>query len=181
MPIAAAYALAQIARSLATLVDGANADDPGDQRPGMRAASELGVQSPLAQCGLGRQELRELARHWELPTHDKPASPCLASRIAYGVPITPQRLAMVDRAEQFLHEHGFRKVRVRLHEGELARVEVLLEDLPRLLGTRLRRALDDRLHQCGFRYATIDLDGFRSGSLNALVPVEQLNEQLNQN
>ena len=127
---------------------------------------DIGEDSPLAECELGKEELRQLARHWQLPTHDKPASPCLASRIAYDVPITPQRVAMIDRAEQFLRQRGFRVVRVRLHEGDLARVEVPVEALPRLLEPDLRRALAEHLHQCGFRYATIDLEGFRSGSLN---------------
>ncbi|HLA84714.1 MAG TPA: ATP-dependent sacrificial sulfur transferase LarE [Thermoguttaceae bacterium] len=152
---------------LAVLVDGANVDDAGDYRPGMRAARELGVRSPLAECGFGKRELRELARHWSLPTHDKPASPCLASRVAYGVSITPERLAMIDRAERFLHERGFRVARVRLHENDLARVEVPWEDLPRLLEPDLRRALAVHLRECGFRYATIDLEGFRSGSMNS--------------
>ena len=134
---------------------------------GSRAARELGVRSPLAECGLGKEELRELARHWQLPTHDKPASPCLASRIAYGVPITEARLAMVDRAEQFLRQRGFSIVRVRLHENELARVEVPVEEINRLLDPKLRGELAAHLHACGFRHVTVDLEGYRSGSLNA--------------
>lgn len=151
---------------LAELVDGTNADDHRGRRPGMRASRELGVRSPLAECELGKQDLRELAQMWQLPTHNRPASPCLASRIAYGVPITPERLAMVDRAERFLHERGFAVVRVRLHEGELARVEAPLEDLPKLLDPKLRAALAAHLRACGFRRATLDLEGFRSGSLD---------------
>jgi len=151
---------------LAALADGANADDASDYRPGALAARELGVRSPLADCGLTKQELRELARAWDLPTCDKPAAPCLASRIAYGVPITEERLARIDRAERFLRDRGFQIVRVRLHEGELARVEVPLEDLPRLLEARLRRELAEHLRACGFRWATVDLEGFRSGSMN---------------
>jgi len=151
---------------LAVVVDGTNADDRHDHRLGMRAARELGLRSPLAECGLGKEDLRELARAWQLPAPDRPASPCLASRIAYGVTITAQRLAMVDRAEQFLRERGFPIVRVRLHEGELARVEVPVDEIPRLLAPELRRALAEHLRACGFRWATVDLEGFRSGSLN---------------
>jgi len=151
---------------LAVVVDGANADDRHDHRPGSRAARELGVRSPLAECDLGKEQLRQLARHWQLPTHDKPASPCLASRIAYGVPITEERLAMVDRAEQFLRQRGFPIVRVRLHENKLARVEVPVEEISRLLDPRLRGELTGHLHACGFCYVTVDLAGYRSGSLN---------------
>jgi uncharacterized protein len=153
--------------ALAVLADGTHADDRGDYRPGSRAARELGVRTPLADCGLGKEELRELARQWGLPTHDKPASPCLSTRVAYGLAVTPERLAMIDRAERFLHERGFSIVRVRFHEGDLARVEVPLDDLPRLLHAEMRRALAEHLRECGFRYATVDLEGFRSGSMNA--------------
>jgi uncharacterized protein len=151
---------------LAIVVDGANADDRHDHRPGSRAAKELGVRSPLAECGLTKAELRQLARAWELPNWNKPASPCLSSRVAYGVSITEDRLRMIDRAEQFLHEHGFPVARVRLHEDDLARVEVPANDIDRLLEPSLRRALAEHLHDCGFRFVSVDLDGFRSGSLN---------------
>jgi uncharacterized protein len=157
---------------LTVVVDGSNADDRHDYRPGSRAARELGVRSPLAECELGKEELRELARFWQLPTHDKPASPCLASRIAYGVPITPERLAMVDRAERFLRERGFPIVRVRLHENELARVEVPVDGIDRLLDPKLRGELVAHLHACGFRYVTVDLEGYRLGSLNEGLEVE---------
>jgi pyridinium-3,5-biscarboxylic acid mononucleotide sulfurtransferase len=151
---------------LAVVVDGSNADDRRDHRPGRRAAGELGVRSPLAECEFTKQELRELARHWRLSTWARPASPCLSSRVAYGVPITEERLAMIDRAEQFLRERGFPVVRVRLHEDDLARVEVPIDELPRLLEPEVRQPLAEHLRACGFRYATIDLEGFRSGSLN---------------
>ena len=102
------------------LVDGTNADDADDHRPGRQAARERGVRSPLQEAGLTKAEIRNLAHALELPNWNKPATPCLSSRIAYGVPVTESRLAMIDRAEQFLHEHGFTVARVRLHERELA-------------------------------------------------------------
>ncbi|NLE37975.1 MAG: ATP-dependent sacrificial sulfur transferase LarE [Pirellulaceae bacterium] len=159
---------------LAVLLDGANADDRRDHRPGSRAARELGVRSPLAECEFTKDELRRLAQAWRLPNSNKPSSPCLSSRVAYGVPITEAALAMIDRAERFLHEHDFAVARVRLHEGGLARVEVPAEDLPRLLESSLRRRLTEHLHACGFSYATVDLDGFRSGSLNRSLSAEDV-------
>ena len=110
----------RVARRLgvAVVVDGSNRDDHGEYRPGRHAAAERNVQSPLAECGLTKPEIRRLAEHWELPTWDKPATPCLSSRIAYGEPITPERLAMIDRAERFLRERGFRPLRVRYHKGD---------------------------------------------------------------
>jgi uncharacterized protein len=153
------------------IVNGANADDAGDYRPGMRAAGEHRVRSPLAECGLTKAEVRELAAAWELPVWDKPASPCLSSRVAYGQDVTPQRLAMIDRAEQFLRQHGFRICRVRYHEGDLARVEVPREETVRLCNSPLREELEAELKRLGFRLVTIDLSGFRSGSLNELIQI----------
>lgn len=156
------------------IVNGANADDLSDYRPGMRAATEQAVRSPLAECGLTKNEVRTLARQWDLPVWNKPATPCLSSRIAYGEEVTAQRLSMIDRAEQFLRSHGFSTVRVRYHKGELARVEVPVEDLQRLVEGELRLQLTAHLQELGFKFVTLDLLGFRSGSLNVLVPVEQL-------
>lgn len=157
---------------LAYAVNGANADDAGDYRPGMRAADEHKVLSPLAECGLTKAEVRELARAWELPVWDKPATPCLSSRVAYGEEVSPERLAMIDQAEQFLRTHGLRTVRVRYHKGDLARLEVPLDALPRLLEEPLRRELVAKLRELGFRFITLDLEGFRSGSLNQLVELD---------
>lgn len=151
------------------VVNGANLDDLGDYRPGMRAANEHATLSPLAECGLTKAEVRELARHWELPVWDKPATPCLSSRVAYGEEVTPQRLAMIDQAEQFLRSHGLRTVRVRYHKGDLARLEVPLDSLERLVDSSFRRDLAAQLRQIGFKFITLDLEGFRSGSLNQLV------------
>jgi uncharacterized protein len=156
------------------VLSGANADDLGDYRPGLRAAEEHHVRSPLAECGFSKQEVRGLAAEWRLPVWDKPAAPCLSSRVAYGEEVTPERLAMIDRAEQFLRGHGLREVRVRYHKGDLARLEVPAEDLPRLCAEQFRRPLSEHLKSLGFKFVALDLDGFRSGSLNTLVPVEAL-------
>jgi uncharacterized protein len=154
------------------IVNGANADDLGDWRPGMRAAAEHEVHSPLAECGIGKARVRELARDWNLPVWDKPASPCLASRIAYGEAVTPQRLAMIEEAERFLAQYGFRPLRVRYHGGDLARIEVPLEALPRLCDEAVRQAICEELRRLGFQFITLDLAGFRSGSLNRLLSLE---------
>lgn len=145
---------------------GTNADDLGDHRPGIAAASERGVLAPLAEAGLTKSEIRELSRRRGLPTADKPASPCLASRIAYGVRVTPQRLRRVERAEEFLRDLGFTVLRVRDH-GDLARVEVAAEDIPRLAAQAGR--VHRKLRDLGFAYVALDLGGFRSGSMNAVL------------
>ncbi len=154
------------------IASGANADDAGDHRPGMRAADENGVRHPLQECGLGKAEVRALARAWDLPTWDKPATPCLSSRIAYGEEVTPERVRLIDQAEHWLRERGFRLLRVRYHKGDLARVEVPVEELPRLTAPELRDAMVRTFRALGFKYVTLDLEGFRSGSLNAVIPLE---------
>jgi len=157
------------------IVNGANLDDRGDYRPGMQAAREHAVRSPLIEAGLTKSDVRELAAHWELPVWDKPATPCLSSRIAYGLAVTPERVERVDRAEQFLRtEFGLREFRVRHEAGDLARIEVSIDMLPRLASDPARRAIADKLHTLGFKYVSLDLDGFRSGSMNAVVPLESL-------
>ncbi len=154
------------------LVNGANADDVGDHRPGMVAATQHQVRSPLLEVGLTKAEVRELAREWNLPVWDKPASPCLSSRIAYGVEVTPERVARVDAAEVWLREQlGIRELRVRLEANELARIEVPIEAVARLVEGDLQQRTTVQLRSLGFRYVTIDLEGFRSGSLNAVLPV----------
>ena len=114
---------------------------PGDHRPGMRAAAENGVRHPLQECGLSKADVRALAKAWDLPTWDKPATPCLSSRIAYGEDVTPERVRMIDQAEQWLRQHGLRVLRVRYHKGDLARIEVPLDDLPRLVDLEVRGEL----------------------------------------
>jgi len=156
------------------VANGANLDDLGDYRPGMRAASEHAVASPLAECGLRKDDVRALAAHWQLPTWDKPAMPCLSSRVAYGEEVTPDRLWMIDQAEHYLREQGLRTVRVRYHKGNMARLEVPAEALARLCEPTTREPLVARLKELGFAFVTLDLEGFRSGSLNALVSIDQL-------
>ena len=156
------------------LLNGANLDDRGDYRPGMIAAGEHRVISPLIECKLTKQDVRRLAANWKLPVWDKPASPCLSSRVAYGEAVTPERLEMIDQAERFLRDHGLAEVRVRYHRGDLARIEVPVQSLGKLADPALRENLIRQFRQFGFRYVTLDLEGFRSGSLNQLLPVEQL-------
>jgi uncharacterized protein len=159
---------------VSVILNGANLDDAGDYRPGMKAAGEHQVQSPLAECGFRKAEVRALAEYWQLPVWDKPATPCLSSRVAYGEEVTPQRLAMIDAAEQYLRELGMRSLRVRYHKGDMARLEVPLEALPQLCDDAVRQQVVRKLKQLGFTYVTLDLEGFRSGSLNALVSIERL-------
>lgn len=154
---------------VAVLANGANVDDRGDWRPGMQAAGEHQVRSPLLECGINKAEVRELAAYWNLPVADKPASPCLSSRIAYGEEVTSERLAMIDAAEQFLRSLGLRELRVRYHRGDLARIEVPPEALPRLAEPQVREKLVEQFRQLGFKCITLDLEGFRSGNLNQLV------------
>ncbi len=156
------------------IASGANTDDLGDHRPGMRAAAENGVRHPLQECGLGKTEVRALAKAWGLPTWDKPATPCLSSRIAYGVEATPERTRMIDQAEQWLRRQGLRVLRVRYHDGDLARVEVPLDDLPRLVDLQTRGELVAAFRALGFKFVTLDLEGFRSGSFNGSLPLVSL-------
>ncbi len=159
---------------VAVVVNGANVDDLGDYRPGMNAAGEHRVASPLAECGFRKSDVRALAANWGLPNSEKPATPCLSSRVAYGEEVTPERLAMIDAAEQFLREQGLQTVRVRYHRGDMARLEVPTDALTRLCEPAMREALIASFKSLGFKYVTLDLEGFRSGSLNALVSLEGL-------
>jgi uncharacterized protein len=148
------------------IVNGTNADDLTDFRPGLHAAQVYAVRSPLAECGFDKNAVRQLARYWSLTNWDKPASPCLASRIAYGEQVTPERLAMIEQAEAFLKSRGFDVVRVRFHTGNVARIEVPPDEIARLLAEDLRTELLDVCQKLGFHYVTVDLAGFRSGSMN---------------
>jgi pyridinium-3,5-biscarboxylic acid mononucleotide sulfurtransferase len=156
------------------IASGANTDDMGEHRPGLRAAGEHGVRHPLQECGLNKVNVRNLAKAWGLPTWDKPATPCLSSRIAYGEEATPERVRMIDQAEQWLRQRGLRVLRVRYHKGDLARIEVPLDDLPRFIELELRGELVPAFRALGFKFVTLDLEGFRSGSLNTVIPVESL-------
>jgi uncharacterized protein len=156
------------------IVSGANTDDMGDYRPGLIAAGEHGVRHPLQECNLTKADVRALAHAWGLPTWDKPATPCLSSRIAYGESVSPEKVRMIDQAERWLRERGFRNLRVRYHEGGLARIEVSPSDLPGLVSLELRSELISLFRTLGFKFITLDLEGFRSGSLNSVIPVEHL-------
>jgi pyridinium-3,5-biscarboxylic acid mononucleotide sulfurtransferase len=163
--------VARVARQLglAVVLDGSNSDDQADYRPGLEAARQQNVRSPLAECGFTKQEIRRLAEHWDLPTWNKPATPCLSSRIAYGEQVTPERLAMIDRAETFLRERGFQPLRVRCHKGDVARIEVAVEQLSRFAEPAFRAEIVAHLKSVGFKYVSLDLEGFRSGSMNVVL------------
>ena len=162
--------LAELAqtRGFATICDGSNADDVGDYRPGRQAAREIGVRSPLEDCGLTKAEIRELSRRAGLPTWNEPASACLSSRVPYGQVVTIEKLSMVDKAEIALKELGFRQVRVR-HHGEVARIEIAEEELPRALDSEMAGRMSAALKALGFRYVALDLEGYRTGSLNEVL------------
>jgi len=160
------------ARGFACVCDGSNADDELDYRPGKRASAEFGVLSPLADAGLGKDEVRALSRELGLAGWDRPASPCLASRIPYGSPITHEKLRAVAQAEDFLRTLGFGIVRVR-HHGNLARIEVSKEDIPRLIDESTAAAIVRHLKGLGFTWVCADLEGYRTGSLNEALSAEQ--------
>ncbi len=147
------------------LLEGSNLDDEGDYRPGLRALRELGIRSPLREAGFTKKDIRRMSRILGLPTWDKPSMACLASRFAYGERITQEKLMRVEQAEESLRELGFTQLRVRAH-GNLARIELLAQELERLSEERLRKEVDCRIRELGFSYVTLDLGGFRSGSMN---------------
>lgn len=157
----------EIAREnhMAYIVEGSNVDDEGDYRPGMQAVAELHIKSPLREAGLTKQEIRLLSKELGLPTWEKPSFACLSSRFVYGETITREKLAMVDRAEQLLLDMKFTQVRVRIH-GTMARIEVLPEEFPRLLEEKNRKLITEQLKAYGFTYVTMDLTGYRTGSMN---------------
>lgn len=152
-------------RGFRYVLDGSNTDDMRDVRPGARALRELGVLSPLKDAGLGKRDIRRAARRMGLPVADKPAAACLASRIPYGVRLTPGRLAAVERSEAVVAALGFQGARVRAH-GDVARIELAPGDMQRALSDRVRAALVSGIRKSGFRYVALDLDGYRTGSLN---------------
>jgi uncharacterized protein len=141
----------------------------------MQAAREHAVRSPLVEVGLTKADVRALAQHWGLSAWDKPATPCLSSRIAYGLEVTPERVSRVDQAERYLRDLlQQRELRVRHEPNDLARLELPLDCLPRLLDPGVRQQVSTTLHALGFRFVTLDLDGFRSGSMNAGLPLVEL-------
>jgi uncharacterized protein len=186
---------------ISVVAEGSNVDDEGDYRPGLRAIAELGIKSPLREAGLTKQEIRDLSKEAGLPTWSKPSFACLASRIPYGERITPRKLSMVEQAEQFLLDKGFKQFRVRAHESGsasmksgdkiyksdnsseqaqdyeatrdssicLARIELLPEDMGRMLSPDLRNEINQKLRTIGFSYVSLDLQGYRTGSLNEVL------------
>lgn len=156
------------ARGFAAIADGSNADDRGDYRPGRQAAREFGVKSPLDDAGLTKAEIRELSRRAGLPTWDEPASACLSSRIPYQSEVTVSKLSMIEQAEEALHRHGFRVCRVRHHET-VARLEIGRDEMARALDPAVAQALVSELKAIGYQYVCLDLQGYRTGSLNEIL------------
>jgi uncharacterized protein len=154
------------------VASGANMDDLGDYRPGLIAASEHAVRHPLQEAGFTKADVRALARFWNIPNWNKPAAPCLSSRLAPGLAATTERTGRVEAAEAFLRSLGLRECRVRYHEGDLARIEVPASEISRIAADATRDELSKEFHRLGFKFITLDLDGFRSGSLNDLVSLE---------
>jgi uncharacterized protein len=152
-------------RGIGVVLDGSNMDDLGDYRPGLKALEELGVVSPLREAGLGKKEIRELSRRFGLPTWDKPAFACLASRIPYGERIDREKLSRVEKAEDYLRARGFRQFRVRSH-GDIARIEAAREERSKFFSEELLDEVSAALKSFGFLYAAFELEGYRMGSLN---------------
>lgn len=159
---------------VAEIASGTNLDDLGDYRPGLAAAAEHGIRQPLVDCGITKSDVRALAAAWGLPVAAKPASPCLSSRIAYGESVTPERLRMIDRAEQLIRSLGFPICRVRYRAGDVASIEVPREQVARLSDKALHADVERELLQLGFREVSVDPDGFRSGSLNESIQVHSI-------
>lgn len=155
-------------RGAAFVVDGSTTDDLGDYRPGRVAAGERGVRSPLVEVGMSKREVRIMSRRARLPTWDKPASPCLSSRLAYGTPVTIERLSAVDRGEAVMRVMGFREFRVR-HHGELVRLEIAPSELDKALRREVVDELARRFRELGFRYVTLDMHGYRTGAMNEVL------------
>jgi uncharacterized protein len=162
-----------VANNFQAIAYGINVDDRGDFRPGQAAAVQHNVAAPLLNAGLGKEEIRKLAREAGLRIWDKPASACLSSRIEYGREVTPEALAMVERGEDALRQLGFRQFRVR-HHGEIARIEIARDEMPRAMTAEMAAEFSRIFKKLGFKFVTLDLEGFRSGSMNALLTPEQI-------
>lgn len=155
-------------QGISCVAEGSNVDDLGDYRPGLQAIRELGVKSPLCDAGFTKAEIRELSRELGLLTFDKPSFACLASRIPYGEPVTSEKLSMADQGEQLLFEKGFHQFRVRVH-GTMARIELLPEEMERMMARPLRDEFYEEMKRIGFSYVALDLKGYRTGSLNEML------------
>lgn len=160
------------------IADGTITDDLGDFRPGMRAKSEKNVRSPLLEAGLSKSDVRIIAKHLDIPTWDKPSFACLASRFPYGFGITKENLMKIDAAETFLRDHGFRFFRVRHHDDKTARIELGTQDFHRVFDDKFRNTLVDHFKSLGFLYVTLDLQGYRTGSMNEMLTSEEKVEYL---
>lgn len=156
---------------IAYVAEGSNLDDNGDYRPGLRAVAELGIKSPLRDCGFTKQDIRALSKELNLPTWEKQSFACLSSRFVYGETISEEKLAMVDKAEQLLLDLGFHQVRVRIH-GMMARIEIEPEEFPKLMETGNREKIIKAFREYGFTYVTLDLSGYRMGSMNETLEKE---------
>ncbi|MGB9205434.1 MAG: ATP-dependent sacrificial sulfur transferase LarE [Terriglobales bacterium] len=161
------------ARGFDAIAYGVNADDEGDFRPGQQAARQHHVLTPLVEAGLTKAEIRELARRADLRVWDKPASACLSSRLEYGRAVTPEALSVIERGEDALRGLGFRQFRVR-HHGDIVRIEIAGEELPRALTAEMAREFTSVFKQLGFKFVTLDLEGFQSGSMNRILTAEEL-------
>ena len=161
------------ARGFESIAYGVNVDDKSDFRPGQAAAAQRGVAAPLLEAGLNKLEVRELARDAGLRIWDKPASACLSSRIEYGRPVTPEALSVVEQGEDALRALGFRQFRVR-HHGEIVRIEIARQEMPRALNAEMASEFSRIFRSLGFKFVTLDLEGFRSGSMNALLPPQHI-------
>ena len=162
-------------RDIAFVAEGSNLDDNGDYRPGLIAVKELGIRSPLRKAGLTKADVRALSRELGLPTWDKQSFACLSSRFVYGETISEEKLSMVDRAEQLLLDLGFRQVRVRIH-GKIARIEITPDQFPLLLQEDVRGQVYDQFKSFGFSYVTLDLKGYRTGSMNETLDAATLKQ-----
>ena len=156
------------AEGLKWIADGTNADDLSDFRPGRKASAEAGIRRPLLEAGLTKAEIRQLSHAQGLPTWDRPASPCLASRIPYGIPVTAETLNKIARGEQYLHSLGLRQLRLR-HHGDIARIELDPEDMDKIIKPEIRQDIVKHLKALGYKYVTLDLTGYRIGSLNEVL------------
>jgi uncharacterized protein len=155
-------------RGFRYVIDGNNLDDTGDYRPGRQAGRELEIRSPLIEASLNKEEIRELSRRLGLPTWNQPASACLSSRIPYGSAVTPEKLRMIDQGEEIMRSLGFSQTRVR-HHGEIARIEIAREEMPRALTVEMFERLSREFKRIGFRFVAVDVDGYRTGALNELL------------
>jgi len=163
-------------KGFSQVLDGSNVDDLSDHRPGRKAASQLRVLSPLTEAGLGKDDIRELSQKAELSSWDKPSSACLASRISYGNPITIEKLKKIEKAEMILRDLGFRQFRVRVHDN-LARIEIRRQEMEQALSLDFTNAIAKELKKIGFTYITLDLEGYRSGSMNEILSKKEENKK----